>query len=382
MSLGRVLLLLLNCVLFGAPAAAQVVTGTVTDAQGSPVAQASVSIADPSGPASAPVRTEADGTFHFNGVVAGVHILRVEADGFQRWTQTIVVDANTPPISVVLPVPGFAETVAVAAPRLEEDLPQELERTGVRVQTISSAQIENGGYVDVAQALQSLVPGLFLAPKAGAFDYVAVALEGSRRNEVLWLLDGVRISNRLYNGTTPLDTIPAHMVERIEIIEGGQGLFYGTQAVAGAINVVTKVFADVTNGRVHGGFDSNDGKHLDAFARTSHRGNRFVAYGSRDSADGFRQFPDDQYADSTSDRRRSYDVSTLGTKYAYDFGSLARLSAMYQFSDAQLDNLRPARSSPRQAGGLNAAYNARTEQVASVKLDVTPRRDLELFVKA
>jgi len=44
---------------------------------------------------------------------------------------------------------------------------------------------------------------------------------------LLWLVDGVRISNRLYIGTTPLDTIPAHMVERIEIIEGGQGLFYG-----------------------------------------------------------------------------------------------------------------------------------------------------------
>ena len=57
------------------------------------------------------------------------------------------------------------------------------------------------------------------------------------------LFKAVRISNRLYNGTTPLDTIPAHMIERIEIMEGGQGLFYGTQAVAGAVNVVTKSFA-------------------------------------------------------------------------------------------------------------------------------------------
>ncbi len=44
---------------------------------------------------------------------------------------------------------------------------------------------------------------------------------------MLWLVDGVRINNRLYGGTTPLDTIPASMVERIEVLYGGQALFYG-----------------------------------------------------------------------------------------------------------------------------------------------------------
>ena len=87
-------------------------------------------------------------------------------------------------------------------------------------------------------------PGSFWRPKSGPFDYVTASLQGSRTNEILWLVDGVRISNRLYNGTTPLDTIPAHMVERIEVLEGGQGLFYGTQAVAGVVNVVTKAFTD------------------------------------------------------------------------------------------------------------------------------------------
>jgi len=285
------------------------------------------------------------------------------------------------PVAVVLPIPGFSETVAVAAPKLEEELPQEIEKTGVRVQTISSAQIENGGYVDVAQALQSLVPGLFLAPKAGAFDYVAVALQGSRRNEILWLLDGVRISNRLYNGTTPLDTIPAHMVERVEVIEGGQGLFYGTQAVAGVINVVTKSFTEVSNGRLQGGFDTNDGTHVNAFARTSVNGNKFVVYASKDEADGFSAFPTDQYAASTTDRLRGYDVATFGGKYAYDFGNALRFSAMYQRSDVDLDNLRPARSSAGQVGGLAAAFNSRTEHIASGKLDYSPRPDLELFFK-
>lgn len=162
-------------------------------------------------------------------------------------------------MDVILPVGGVTESVTVAAPRLEEELPQDIERSGTRVQTITSAQIENGGYHDVAQVLQSLVPGLYLIPRGGAFDYVSASFQGPRTNEILWLVDGVRISNRLYNGVTPLDTLPAHMVERIEVLEGGQGLFYGTQAVGGVINVVTKAFTEDASGRVQLGLDTNEG---------------------------------------------------------------------------------------------------------------------------
>jgi outer membrane cobalamin receptor len=109
------------------------------------------------------------------------------------------------------------EEVVISAERLEETLPQELERYGVRVETITSAEVRRGGYNDVAQTIQGLAPGFYLAPRAGAFDYVDLSFQGSRTGDVLWLIDGVRINNRLYHNTTPIDTIPAHLVERIEI---------------------------------------------------------------------------------------------------------------------------------------------------------------------
>jgi vitamin B12 transporter len=54
--------------------------------------------------------------------------------------------------------------------------------------------------------------------------------------DVLWLVDGVRINNRIFNDTSP-DALPANMIERIEVLKGGESLFYGTQGVAGAINI-------------------------------------------------------------------------------------------------------------------------------------------------
>ncbi len=60
---------------------------------------------------------------------------------------------------------------------------------------------------------------------AGQFSYADVSPQGSRSGDVLWLVDGVRVNNRLYSGTLPLDTLPAHMIDRIEVLEGGQGRF-------------------------------------------------------------------------------------------------------------------------------------------------------------
>ena len=107
--------------------------------------------------------------------------------------------------------------------QLEETLAQEaLERHGSRLEVVSEENIKNGGYVDAGQALQMQVPGLYLAPKNGPFDYVNLSLLGGRREDVIWLVDGVRISNRLYTTTTPLDTIPASMIEKIEVLKGGR----------------------------------------------------------------------------------------------------------------------------------------------------------------
>ncbi|MFX8879604.1 TonB-dependent receptor plug domain-containing protein, partial [Acinetobacter baumannii] len=84
-----------------------------------------------------------------------------------------------------------------------------------------------------------------------------ISFLGSRTQDVLFLVDGVRINNRLYAGTTPLDTLPSAIVDRIEVLEGGQSLFYGTQAVAGAVNIVTKPFSPTRDGAVSVGVDSN-----------------------------------------------------------------------------------------------------------------------------
>src|SRR5262245_62473177 len=54
---------------------------------------------------------------------------------------------------------------------LEQDLPQRLAELGTRLDVVSATEIQHGGYVDVGQALQSLVPGLYIAQINGPFSY-------------------------------------------------------------------------------------------------------------------------------------------------------------------------------------------------------------------
>lgn len=265
------------------------------------------------------------------------------------------------------------EAILVLGARLEESTPEELAKYGSRIEIVDGEAIDRGGFVDTASALQSLVPGLYVSPKAGAFDYVNVSLTGSRSSEVLFLVDGVRISNRLYAGTTPLDTLPSSMIERIEVLKGGQGLYYGTQAVGGIVNVVTRAFTGETDGNVEVGYDTNEGYRINGYARGGTGDHYFVGYASHDEAEGFQPFRDEDYQPSAIDRQRGYKVTTLGGKYAFEPSPAFRLSASYQHTDARLDYAK--------AEDIYLNWNERNEEIASLKIDWAPAENLDIYVK-
>ena len=268
---------------------------------------------------------------------------------------------------------GIQEEVIVLGARLEETIPLDLEQFGNRVEIITADELQLGGFNDLAQSLQMKVPGLYLAPKNGAFDYVGCSLQGSRCQDILWLIDGVRINNRLYNSTSPLDTVPAHMVERIEVLYGGQGIFYGTQSVAGVVNVLTKSFSESPEGRVAVGVDGNDGVHASIDYRASSGGHQFVLYASNDEADGFQPFQDEDYQPSGTDRNRGYDVLTAGVKYGYSFNPDSQLTLHYHRTDNQVEWAAPSNRA--------RSLNERQEDLLTAKWDYALSDNVELFVK-
>jgi vitamin B12 transporter len=282
-------------------------------------------------------------------------------------------------IALALALPAVAQAkdeadsaaiIVVTAKSLEETLPQELARYGSDLIVLSSEQIQDTGALDVATAL-ARVPGLYVMPGAGPFDYVDVSLQGSRTADVLWTLDGIRLNNRLYSGTSPNDTLPSSMIERIEVLKGGESLFYGTQATAGIINVVTRSFSDDFNGQVNASVDSRAATSADGYARGSLGRHKFVVYASHNQSEGFRQYSTTQ--PSATDHKRGYNIWSVGGKYQIELSDGLQLNAQYQHTDAKLDNLSATR--------VNSSRNDRNEEIASVRLDYTNNDTVQLFLK-
>lgn len=262
------------------------------------------------------------------------------------------------------------EEVVVTA-RLEETLPQDLAKYGADLSVIDSATLRNNVYIDISQALQMQTPGVFVSPRNGPFSYVDIAIQGSRTGDVLWLVDGVRINNRLYTGTSPADTLPASMVERIEVLKGGQSLFYGTQAVAGAINVVTRGFSEEFEGQLTVGGHTNGGVHADAYVRDTVGKVRYIGWASKDEASGYKTF--NVFQPSATDRKRGYDVVSFGGKVATELAENLSLNAYVQHTDAHLEYPAPTRT--------YLAFNDRDEEIASASVEWTPRDDIQLSLK-
>jgi len=57
--------------------------------------------------------------------------------------------------------------------------------------------------------------------------------------DTLFLLDGMRINGEL-NKTYELDRIPAGMIDRIEVVKGSASLLYGSEAMGGVVNIITR----------------------------------------------------------------------------------------------------------------------------------------------
>jgi len=116
------------------------------------------------------------------------------------------------------------------------------------VSQISKQDIENSGQMNILPALNSFVPGIFVTERNivgfGVADYGSgsISMRGissSPNTDVLVLIDGHPQYQGLF-GHPLADAYVASDVEKVEIIRGPGSILYGSNAMAGVINIITK----------------------------------------------------------------------------------------------------------------------------------------------
>ncbi|NCB55367.1 MAG: TonB-dependent receptor, partial [Epsilonproteobacteria bacterium] len=101
------------------------------------------------------------------------------------------------------------------------------------VEVITSETIENSGASNLSEVLNA-APWLYVAPSGKT-----ISIRGMGHSDTLLLIDGKRVNGE-FSKTYELERIASGMIERIEILKGSSALLYGSDAMGGVINIITK----------------------------------------------------------------------------------------------------------------------------------------------
>lgn len=161
------------------------------------------------------------------------------------------------------------ERIAVTGSRIQR---QDME-TASPVTVIDASAIKAEGYTSVDEILQAqpAMAGMAMGSTTnnGSDGVAQVDLRGMGASRTLVLLDGRRMVNSGSGADSAVDlnTIPVAMIARVEILKDGASAVYGSDAIAGVVNIITKKDFEGFQLDINGGAtDKSDGENIELSA--------------------------------------------------------------------------------------------------------------------
>lgn len=193
--------------------------------------------------------TDADGVWRLV-LPVGPHELLIEHLGFATETITVPADADAPVRVRLTPRPvALSELVVTASRRV-----QQLKDVPVATEVVGRDELERSGSPDLSAVL---IERTGVSVEGGHPVGQGVMLQGLGSERVLVLLDGQPFIGRL-SGSLDLSRIPTSMIERVEVVKGPQSTLYGSDAMGGVVNVITRA---PEHGVWKGGIDVTGGSY-------------------------------------------------------------------------------------------------------------------------
>jgi vitamin B12 transporter len=187
------------------------------------------------------------------------------------------------------------------------------------VVVIGREEIERSNAIDVAELLRYHA-GIEIARNGGPGQVTSAFIRGANSNHTLVLIDGVKVNPGTAGGAA-LQNITPELVERVEIVKGPRSSLYGSEAIGGVINIITRRSAAARELGAH----VQAGRYglRGAGARVSAQGQRIAAGISATTlrTDGFPTYRD-------SDEDRGFANDAVNAWLRADAGAL-RLEASH-----------------------------------------------------
>ncbi len=153
------------------------------------------------------------------------------------FTGAALAALTTPAFADMAVVTGaYPELVVVSATRTE----QPIAVTGASIEVITATDLERQQVNLVTDAL-GLTPGLTVVRNGGVGQTTTVGMRGAPSGQTLFLLDGVRLEDPSSTDEgAVLQDLLVNNIDRIEVLRGPQSTLYGSDAIGGVVNIVSK----------------------------------------------------------------------------------------------------------------------------------------------
>jgi vitamin B12 transporter len=216
------------------------------------------------------------------------------------------------------------DTIIVSATRTEIPLDDAI----VPVKVITRDDIELSLATDLAELLR-FEAGIDIGRNGGPGQATSIFMRGTESNHTLVLIDGVRINPGTLGGAAVQNIAPG-LIERVEIVKGARSALFGTDAIGGVINVITRrVDSPYVEAGIGGGSFNSQSAHVAGGIRGDDT--EFGVTLNWQDTDGYAPRVD-------SDIKRGYDNLSVGLSASKEFSS-SEISARHWQTEGKVEYL-------------------------------------------
>lgn len=177
-----------------------------------------------------------------------------------------------------LAAPAAAQTAAagpdvvVSAARV----PLPAREAGSAITVLTEEDLENRQVRFVGDVLRD-IPGVAVSRSGGIGALTQIRIRGAEANQTLVLIDGIEMNNPASSSETDFQNILNAEIARIEVLRGPQSALYGSDAIGGVVNIITKRPGRGWSGTVRG--EGGSFNTVDGLAHAGYGGERFYVTG-------------------------------------------------------------------------------------------------------